>query len=254
MSVWPTQASEGVNQASDEGKGRSKNMKTFKFIGLALVAMFALSAFVASAANAEETLTFLLANILINGAAAGEVEASQEGEILLEDEKGGGGVQCHGFFDGLILGPAEPSHFLIEEVLNLNKELLLPLLCTATKSCEASTTDVEVTPENLPWLIEFELMEPGGTLWGLVFADTAGTKIAYTVSCLILGLKITDKCTAAEGTEGQVKNLAGGVEAVEEISQPKGECSVGGANSAVVEPKAGNLITSPAGIVSISSE
>ena len=52
---------------------------------------------------------------------------------------------------------------------------------------------------------------------------------------------------------GSVPAGAGGVEAVAKAASPNGNCSIGGTGSSVNTPVAGNLSTSPIGIVQLSS-
>jgi hypothetical protein len=207
-------------------------MKKIQIIGMALVAMFAFSALLASTASAEPTL---LAEWLLNGNPILELTLSEAtGTILLTDTSNGSDVLCSGIFDGSVGANGEDE---ITEVLSLAKvvvTLAAPLVCESDAVCEKSTTDVLVSPENLPWHTLLFLMESNNSFLDLVFL--AG----YTVECLVLGLKITDECTT-ELAAGGVTNVTGGVEGAEEPLAPLGTCSVGGAGTGEVVPIKGNL-------------
>lgn len=229
-------------------------MKKLKIIASALVAVFALSAMLAATASAE-TLTFLLAEILVGGEVQGSagVAAETTGEIELEDVGGGTKIQCSGIFNGKLLGIADPSHFLIEKLLNLAGEEVTtakPLLCKAIKGC---TEPIKVVPINFPWLIEYELDSLDGKFWALISGDTATLHPGYTVKCLVFGIEITDTCTAAEVSEGEALNVGSGIEGKAEKLSPNGNCSIGGTNSAVNTPVAGNTTISGSGSLSLSS-
>src|ERR1700722_14966934 len=113
-------------------------MKKIQILGVALLALFALSAVVASLASAETTL---LAEWLSAGASIGAAVASKStGTITLEDTKLGIGVLCTGSFDGTV-GPHGAA--TVTEVLNAGGtkiELAGTLLtCEAHKFCESGT-------------------------------------------------------------------------------------------------------------------
>jgi hypothetical protein len=218
-------------------------MKKIQIIGMALVAMFAFSALLASTASAEVTL---LAEWLINSLEVVTLTLVETtGSILLSDTSNGSDVKCSGIFDGSV-GPNGEDE--ITEVLSLAKVAVAlgsELVCESGAVCEKSTTDVLVAPEGLPWHTLLFLMENGSFL-DLVFS--AG----YVVKCLVLGLEITDECTATLSA-GEVKNVAGGVEGKEEALAPLGTCSIGGASTGEVVPLKGNLTTASEGLA-VSSE
>jgi len=218
-------------------------MKKIHMISMALVALFAFSAVLVSTAAAETTL---LSEWFIGGTAVTSltlVEAT--GEILLSDTSNGSDVLCSGIFVGSVGANGEDE---ITEVLSLSNVLVTltaPLLCTSDATCEASTTDVEVAPEELPWHTLLYLDVSSSLFLDLV------VKAGYSVTCLVLGIKVEDKCTT-ENASGEVKNVTGGVEGKEEALSPLGTCSIGGAGTGEVVPLAGNLETSPSGTLTVA--
>jgi hypothetical protein len=221
-------------------------MKKIQIIGMALVAMFAFSALLASTAFAEPTL---LAEWLINGLEVLTLTLVETtGSILLSDTSNGSDVVCKGIFDGSV-GPNGEDE--ITEVLTLAEPkvqitLAAPLLCESGAVCEKSATDVEVAPEALPWHTLLFLMESNNSFLDLVFSAS------YNVKCLVLGLAITDECTATLSAGG-VSNTTGGVTGAEEALAPLGLCSIGGAGTGEVVPLKGNLTTASGGLT-VSSE
>jgi hypothetical protein len=207
-------------------------MKKLNLFCLALVAVFAFSAVIVAAASAETTL---LAEWLINGAAVTTLTSTINTveEILLEDLGNKGAVVCLSVvFDGSI-GPS--GEFETTEVLTLAGlaiTLAAPLLCErdATGSaCEASATDIEVMPDALPWHGVMYLDSVTGK-----FLATVITAAEYVVKCLVLGITITDTCSAPGGTL-EVLNGTGGVVGKEpEEVTPDGTCSVGGAGEGTI--------------------
>ena len=141
-------------------------MKRIHVVGLALVAMVALSAIIASTSSAA--VTFLLAEWLIGGekmTAALAVEQSGELNLINTNASGLGirvEILCTGILDGTV-GPASAGE--ITELLNTSKEAIsLTALsglalempnCTNTKNC----TEPLVWAVGLPWKTELELME-----------------------------------------------------------------------------------------------
>ena len=218
-------------------------MKKIHMICMALVALFAFSAVLASTAAAENTL---LAEWLVGGVGVTtSVLAETKGEILLSDTSNGSDVLCSGIFVGTL---GASGAWEVTEVLSLALavvSLSAPLLCTEDAVCESSTTDVEVSPEGLPWRGLMYLDETSGLFLALVF------KAGYDVECLVLGLKIKDECTATESA-GEVKNVSPGVEGKEESLTPLGTCSIGGAGTGEVVPLAGNSETTSGGTLTVS--
>jgi hypothetical protein len=219
-------------------------MRKIHIVAMALFAVFAFSSFAASSAFA---LSFELAEWLVNGGTvSAELVSEGSGELLLEDTKFGA-VLCDGILDGTI-GPNSAD--LITKILNLAGEEIgeltgSGLLCTTEKTCESSTTDIEVFPMKLPWDTEVELDPETGVAYILVLGAE------YTVECLLLGILGEDTCTDAEAASEAV-NVTGGVE-LKGHSEPLGSCTIGGSGSGLVEFITGkNLLTSKEGTVEIS--
>jgi hypothetical protein len=66
-----------------------------------------------------------------------------------------------------------------------------------------------------------------------------------------LGLKTESTCSFAEVAGGETNNVAGGIEAVEMIAEPRGKCGTGTENG-IFEPLKGGLLSSGSGTLSIS--
>jgi hypothetical protein len=223
-------------------------MKKHHVFGLAMLAIFAFSALTAMSASAETTL---LAEWLIKEKAVTTLTSVEiSGELLLEDAGVKGHVVCSGIFDGSV---GESGEIEITEVLTLGGvagTLAAPVLCksAAGSACEESATDVEVAPDGLPWHGLLYLME------GNIMLLELSTVVTYFVSCLDLGIKITDECTSAAGTSGKIVNSATSAEQTGEAT-PKANCTLGGKEQGIIEPLAGNeILTLEAGAVFASSE
>jgi hypothetical protein len=218
-------------------------MRKIHILGIALVAIFAFSAVVASMASAETTL---LADWEIGGVVVtAETPTTAEGEIQLEDTKAKLGVTCSGKF----IGTSGPNGIdLVTEVQSLTGTqvtLTAPLLCKSHKFCEESATDIEAAPEGLPWTTKAYLTEAG------TFRDLT-IKATYSTSCLVLGIKVSEECTD-ENASYELKNVTGGIEAVG-AATPDGNCTTGGAGAGEVTFLAGNLLKPTAGgTITVSS-
>ena len=219
----------------------------YRIVGLALIAMFAFSAiFVASASAAT-----LLAEWLINGAAVTTAKSGTvTGEFTTEDTSNKGGAVCSVILV-IILDPG--GEVIIVEDLSLSgvtTSLVAPILCkkSAGSVCEESATDIEMSPEGLPWNGLLALSSET-TFTDSVFSES------YNLSCLVLGIKISDECTsptiAAGGSGFSAVNVTGGVELTGEAI-PLANCSIGGTGTGKVLPSAGNLLSSTAGAVTVS--
>jgi hypothetical protein len=231
-------------------------MKKIHILVLAIVAVLsALSAIGASSAFAA--LEFEPGVWLINGGSAGSANALAEGELLLEDNKLGIAVICSGMFNGHFEA-GEPDDLLIIAVFDLGgKEFSSGLtgegiLCRTEKGCENST-DIEVWPENLPWLFLAELDKEDGKPWVLVFSDGNGAP-GYEVMCLIIGTLVEELCEAAEGSGNEVMNATGGVSTTAGLkAEPNGPCTTGGAESGVIAAFTEGLLSAETGTLSIST-
>jgi hypothetical protein len=247
-------------------------MKKIQILGLAIVAVCAFS--VITAASASATLpgfVTLLAEWLLNKEPVNErILVESGGELLLEDNLapivGKAAVLCNGVLDGWI---EENGLDEITELLTLGGAAVpqtaltgTALLCKAEPTpvgCEESTTDIEVWAIHLPWLTELELVEfPKGSglfiIVDLLLEHGHGAPGWY-VSCLVLGVKSEDTCTANTQGVSQEKSVTGGVEGTFsekltlELGLENATCSLGGPGSGVVEgagvtpPPSGHTLT-----------
>lgn len=198
--------------------------------GLALLAVFVASAIFVTAASAEESLP---AQWLFNGSAVtASLPTVSSGTLLLEDTSttiGKVAITCAGRLDGEVNSGGKGK---ITAVLTLaGVEAALggtALLCANETNCGG---EGEVFPEDLPWNTQLNLLEPSGK-----FVDELVTTAAYDVTCVILGIKVTDECSAGEGTATKVENgTADVVETDGAVAEPHGNCSLGGAGAGVIQ-------------------
>ncbi len=242
-----------------------------------VILLMAMAAFAVPAATAAHAApVFLLALWLVNGAeVVSELDAEgkltpETGEILLEDTKvplvGKATLLCSGSGSGWV-GPN--SLAWVSEVLLLSGVAVssTPLTgqaveCVSQSGCE-SGSNVLAWPVNLGYENEVVLMEDGGSSFFavLTFGHSGGGSPGWEIECLILGMAITDECTAAESIlelklEGSTL-LAVDSEAFNELAGIKlGTCTLGGAESGVLEgsgiislPQGGELSASSEGLV-----
>ncbi len=211
-------------------------MKKYRILGLALFAVFALSAIAAMVAYAEEEKN---AEWLSNGAAiAVAAAATVNMEVVLTELVGGlgFGVLCSVRLDGTV-GPGAAD--LITEMLNLSGEAIGELtgtgiICTPREGCEAGT-DAAMWPELLPWETLLTLMANGS------FLDHIHIMLWF--KCLVLNVDATDLC---EGViSGEMLNVAGGVEPMFSAAAgtEKLDCTTGGVGSGTLETESTPLIT-----------
>jgi hypothetical protein len=216
-------------------------MKKLQLVLMSLLAVFAfgvLSAEVASAA------TFLLALWLVKGAeVTAALSVQSEGELLLEDTKGGlfleaAAVLCSGILDGTV-NPA--SLDVISELLTLSGTAVSTtplsgggLTCTNEANCPEPD---KVWAVNLPWNTEVELVEDtGGPFFAdLILPHSGGGNPGWEVECF----GISDECLAAEGAAQLTLSgstlLGSFTEAFRElVGAPRATCTRGGASSGIV--------------------
>jgi hypothetical protein len=209
-------------------------IKKHHIFGLALLALFAFSAIMAVSASAETTL---LAEWLIKEKAIEELTSVEmSGEILYEDTGVKGHVVCSGVYDGSVGFSGEAE---ITEVLTLEGSVVSlssPQLCKSASgsACEENATDIEISPEKLPWHVLMYLKENGS------FSADVVSEAEHVVTCLDLGLKITDTCKVT-GATGEVMNSTFSAEA-KGAEAPLGSCSLGGKETVEIEPLVGNTI------------
>ncbi len=248
------------------GKGRVK-MRKFQILGVALVAVFAFG--VITAASASAAPTFLLAEWLVNGATfTGELEVESVGTILLEDTATGVNVICSGILDGLI---SENGLDRISDVLTLNGVTTISLVPLTEPSVEGCTTmsplcsEPLVWPLHLPWDTQVELMEePAGTFLLFVVlvteSATGGGLPGWYVICMKTIGEPVDQCTAKENgvidLSLELSLLLG--QFSDPLSTEAGEklatCTLGSAESGVVETIPSEILLTGGGTISASSE
>jgi hypothetical protein len=132
-----------------------------------------------------------------------------------------------------------------------------PVLCKSTtgSACEENATDIEVSPDKLPWHTLLVLAGPEPEIYEDILYSAE-----YVVICLDLGIKVSDECTtqseAAGGAGIKLLNVTGGVE-IEHGAPitPYSNCSDGGKEKGKIEFAAENLTTpTEGGTLTISSE
>jgi hypothetical protein len=199
-------------------------MKKLQIVGLALVAIFAFSALVASAASATQWLA--------KGAAIATAQATTtEGEILIEDMGAFSKPQilCSGLFVGTV-GPGTADKINMIEDLEVPAKLAESgvkaiMNCTfeAKGACEGTLAEVE--PVNLPWTTELALS-------GTTFVDKiTSTNAGYKVICKTILGTLEDTCTGPTGSEvtnGTACEVLGSFVESETITPPA-NCTTGGA-------------------------
>jgi hypothetical protein len=207
-------------------------MKKIQLVGLVLVAVFAISAMVASSAFAESE--WLLNAEPITSAIATEAP----GTLKLEDSATGTGkITCVGNFVGTV-GPGSAD--TISTVLGKTSTEVAPINCESV-SCASKLA--ELSPINLPWSTKVEL---SGTLeWDHFLGTDSGAKEpGYSLKCTVLGIPITDVCTGLAGAA--LSNVTGGVQGIftpgEEPINPSGTCTFSKEKSATIE---GGGVTKP---------
>jgi len=229
-------------------------MRNIKIVGMALLAVFAFSAFAA-------TSSFASGKILLKGAPiTSAIPFTMTETLELEDMNATGPptILCSGSFDGTIAAGGATSS--IAEVLTLagealevgtgKKEYLVE--CEDMKSICSNPADV--VAGNMPWSVEIEKMAAGAEEYLLTILNITGKVPAYTLDCnSILGL-ISDTCTApAVGEQAVMKNEVGGLLAEfsnNETTTPPGDCGVGGDGQGLVVGD--GFIVSSSGALTVS--
>jgi hypothetical protein len=187
------------------------------------------------------TLQWLAEGKAIAAALAFETPA----EALFEALNGGGlgvhvGALCSGVFDGTV-GPGVEGQ--ISELLTLEKTLVTlekPILnCHVDQNC----TEPEVSAANFPWLTRLELMGTESEPLFLRVIENGGKgNPGWEVTCLILGVTVTEVCTTADFGADLV-NDAAEKDVLASFEDESANCSVGGENNGLVET---SLTDSPA--------
>src|SRR5882762_5285655 len=205
-------------------------IRKIQMLGLALLALCALSALMTASASA--VLTFELALWLLNGIdITSAVLVDSEGELTLTNLLNGAAVLCSGLFEGTVEPESLDLVTMVYDLLsNLIEELVgLAVECTSDNICAANTA--LAWPIGLPWLTEVE-QDNDGTFWELTFGA------AWHLECTVLGIKVEELCELPEG-EIEVLNVTGGVEAMGEVPQ-ENTCN-GNANEGSITFAPGNL-------------
>ena len=211
-------------------------------IGLALVAVFAMSAVAASAASAvppswgacaagtPETKPPCLNSSEKLVELTSALAVKSKGTLSLTDTKvplvGSVTVKCTGTDAGTI-GPEKADSITeIYETSGSKKIKCTSSQCTGTPEAEAV---------HLPWtteLVEVTNKKGEKEIRDLIKNSGAGVP-GWAVKCTILGVTKTDECTAASSTK-TTNTASGNVAAEFEKESPKANCSLGGTGSGEV--------------------
>jgi hypothetical protein len=237
-------------------------MKSFRLLGMALVAVFAFSVVVAAVASAE-TATFLLAEWLVGGTAvAANLPATVTGELLLEDTNAlKAGIKADALCSGILVGTIGVNGAAtITEALNLEDVGIsltalsgTSIACTDDNDCESA----KAWAVNLPWTGTLELIEQTSFTGFAILLEKSGANPGWYVECTLLGVKATDECNANTEGVAEAKNVAGGVEGVfsEAFTELAGLklalCSSSGEETGIVEGT--GLITTTEAPLTVSS-
>jgi hypothetical protein len=212
-------------------------MKKIHVLGVALVAVLALSVVGAVSASAA-TLQWLANGKAITSALASETT----GSITLGSTNGlkikiEAVVLCSGKFDGTV-GPGGEDE--ITKVLNLSGvevTLAKPLTeCENVKTCTSS----EVSPVNLPWLTRLELSgtEAAPEFLDIIEQGAGGAEPGWEVVCKTSLGTVTETCTAPT-TDSVLTNDTGESDVLGVFPTGSGRntanCSVGGAGTGFLE-------------------
>jgi hypothetical protein len=239
----PSPVASRLNQANQtQARKVYAIMRNPHLLGIALFAAVLLfSIITATSASAEVTL---LAEWLIDGAAVTALTSVDDTmQSLGSDIAPADGTTCVWTIDGTVgpNGEREDTEFL--NGAGVPFTLSAPALCKSDKGCEESATDIEVSPENLPWHTLVYLSEAGQFRY-LV------EKGSYSSSCLILGIKVTDECTETNASV-EIVNVTGGVEEIG-AATPLANCTVGGVESGEFVNLTGNLGLALSGTLTVS--
>jgi hypothetical protein len=246
-------------------------MKKLQILGVALVAMFAFSAIVVASASAA--VTFLLAEWLVNGADAAGQNVEAVGTILLEDTGafGGAAMECSGILDGTV---GADGLGVVSEVLNLAGTTVISLSAltepgVACVKLSGLCEEPLAWAVHLPWNTLLELMEEGTPVerfFAVLVEDSGAGLPGWYIHCMKTFLEPEDECTAP--------NVAGKGNGVFELSLEAGSlllgkfseaftnlaeellatCSIGGAETGIVETIPQEIRLAAGGTLSASSE
>ena len=215
-------------------------MRKLKLLGLAAVALLALSAYAASSAFAVES-TWLVSGAVSGVQHAVDSESTAAG-FSLADAKGGiFGEEVEILCIGTDLGFVGPG----------KEDLLETITVTSCETMKGICSEPLAVPINLPWLTTIELI--GGVFYDDIVTEATGkTTVGYTVTC---SGTVEDTCETTLG-RALLENVAGGtVNAVfssADANQPKANCSRGGAGAGLVNGT--DVILSETGLTIAVSE
>ncbi len=225
-------------------------MRYLRVLGALGFAMLAFAAANTAAALATEVSN---AEWLVEGNALTEpLAAETEEELEIADLKtiaGTTAVLCLLILVGTV-GPGEADE--VSEILNAAKEKIgsnltgTPLLCKSVKVCEEGT-DIEVWPDNLPWVTTIALMGSEPEFLDQLYGHEGGKEPGWEVKCLVIGATSEDLCEGQ--TSSKLENLTEGdvltvFNPEAPISSESGTCSQGGAGSGDTTGEGTVLLTS----------
>lgn len=200
-------------------------------LGLTLLTILTVGALAAPPAFA---LSWESALWFVSGTEAKAELAAEDKATLLFEDSSFGAIECKVGIVGTI-GPGSAD--LTTEILNeagIAVSLASPALCKAVKTCESSTTTVEMAPEGLPWETEVVVDSETGFFFDLVLSST------FWAKCLVVGISVSDECTTTSGAT-LIQSVAGGVEYIG-VTEPHGKCTFGGEGTGIVEFFPGNAM------------
>ncbi len=225
-------------------------MRHLKIAGLCLVSMFAMHMVVSAAASAagpvwelcetekaSEAKTKYTGGQCTTGSGTGkwawqEVTGTEiviaHGSLTIKDTKvpvvGTVEITCVGMGE-ILIGPGK-----FAKILSVSEAS-----CKAGKGCEEFTDPSE--PRNLPW--QLEAFEEAGKVRGKITDGKSGKEApGAEATCKVLGLTDTDECNDETGTALlENKSTAGILLVLADLESKSGKakCSLGGAESGVVE-------------------
>jgi hypothetical protein len=205
-------------------------MKELHLIGLAIFAVLASGAITASTALAESEWLWEKEPISV------QLTFEWTNEATYIDDSTGMKYLCSWVF----VGPAGPGKvgkiteiaslsLFKEATTNLAGQKVNALSCTLVEKglcTEANGSLIWAIPVNLPWATEIVLDEG-------IFVDRLPANAGYEISCnTFIGVQ-TDVCTGAMGADltNAVEGVVSEFLANDELTNPAGNCTVGGANT-----------------------
>lgn len=191
-------------------------MKKLHIVGLAIVAVFAFSAFAASSAFAVEP-QWLVGGKIIASSVAVKSSIGPAG-LFLQDMQLKIAILCE---EGTNAGFVLPK----------GADEVTEAVCTKLKVVEGACVEPSVEAINLPWTTQ--LTEPEtGVFVDLITKGTGGNGAAgWSVGCLVLGILGFDKCTTNLGSTLIESEAGGAINATFREAEPEANwaaCSLSG--------------------------